>query len=421
MYKLSSGLWKSDFKLYGKRMQKNLGTRNKAEAIRLEREWKKELMENLWQDKGGLLDDMLNPSIVIPNNSMKLSEASDWMYERVWQYAQDSKNPPSRLKTLIRVIGDVDICSITDADLLKIKKKFLKDGIDGKIYTGKTFNHIMVSLRTTMNMLEETKTLKLPNKPTFKGVSAPDVGTRIVCFSDDELRQMYDFFETKANQKRYIKNVEMLEFFIINSNLGLRPSEFYALEVGDIDFKNKSITISKAIKQYAVKKTIGVTKNGVIRTLPIDGIVLETLKKMVERVRIAKETPMVDAPALYLKEPEGELKELYYWIQQGHYEWARGTALERCSLTRLRPKWVENAWKEMQIALGLNKKPNPKDYTMYALRHTVASRLVSIKKFSAHKLMTYLGHTNISTSLKYVHLNVDDIRDGCGVGINSDF
>ena len=46
----------------------------------------------------------------------------------------------------------------------------------------------------------------------------------------------------------------------------------------------------------------------------------------------------------------------------------------------------------------------------------MASRLVSLKGFNAHKLMAFMGHTDIKSSLHYVHLNVDDIRDGTGVG-----
>ena len=46
----------------------------------------------------------------------------------------------------------------------------------------------------------------------------------------------------------------------------------------------------------------------------------------------------------------------------------------------------------------------------------MASRLVSLKGFNAHKLMAFMGHRDIKSSLHYVHLNVDDIRDGVGVG-----
>lgn len=51
------------------------------------------------------------------------------------------------------------------------------------------------------------------------------------------------------------------------------------------------------------------------------------------------------------------------------------------------------------------------EYTQYAIRHTVATRLAGEKKFNAHRLMSFMGHKSISTSLQYVHLNVDDLRD----------
>jgi len=71
-------------------------------------------------------------------------------------------------------------------------------------------------------------------------------------------------------------------------------------------------------------------------------------------------------------------------------------------------------WGAVKTYLGY--KGNDSTHGLYVLRHTVASRLVRLKGFNAHKLMAFMGHRDIKSSLHYVHLNVDDIRDGVGVG-----
>ncbi|WP_169779926.1 tyrosine-type recombinase/integrase [Campylobacter curvus] len=418
MYQDKNGFWRSDFRFDGKRYQKSWDTKRQGEAKLLERKFKEGLKEHKIPVVARQLDWLLGEGESTQQQEpMKLSEALEWMDDRVWQHAQDAKNPPSRMNTIIRILGDRDICSITDEDLQTLKHKLLIEGVDGKTYAGKTFNHFMSVLKTTIDMLESHKVRKFPNKPSFKGLYTSDKVSRIVCFTDKELEDMLDFFKVRAEQSKKLKDQEMLEYLIINSSLGLRPAEFYALEVGDIDFKGQCITISKAIKTHNSRLSIGGTKNGLVRTLPIGGRALETLHNMVERIRIAKEISRQEAAKLYLDESKGDKKELYYWIIQRQYDRLSGIDLEKCPLTGLNQKYCEGAWKAMQRALGFDKRANAKDYTMYALRHTVASRLVSLRKFSAHKLMMFLGHTNIQTSLKYVHLNVDDIREGCGVGI----
>ncbi|WP_349252795.1 tyrosine-type recombinase/integrase [Campylobacter gastrosuis] len=171
--------------------------------------------------------------------------------------------------------------------------------------------------------------------------------------------------------------------------------------------------MSRALKTHASIKHVGSTKNGVSRTLPIDGIALNTLARMVKRITTAKETGLQESYKLYTRETDSELKGIYGFIMKGYYEWLRFKDLRDCPLTRLDLSTANARWRRVKKELNLNK-----DYTLYTLRHTLATRLVTLRKFSAHKLMSYLGHTSIQTSLKYVHLNVDDIRDGYGVGIN---
>ena len=84
-------------------------------------------------------------------------------------------------------------------------------------------------------------------------------------------------------------------------------------------------------------------------------------------------------------------------------------------ITHLNQDTANRMWWAVRNHLGYLGTSNT--HGLYVLRHTVASRLVSLKGFNAHKLMAFMGHTDIKSSLHYVHLNVDDIRDGVGVGV----
>ncbi|MCD8212920.1 MAG: tyrosine-type recombinase/integrase [Campylobacter sp.] len=418
----------SDFILRGRRYQKTWRNLKKSEAQVAEAKWRREILNDLeviptpremrYATDRSLKGQLTRRAKVKPEYTMTLSEVTEWMFDRVWQFNQDSKTPPSRMNTIIRAMGNVNITDFDDDMLAEFRDRVLNKGIDGKRYSAKSYNHFISTLKVCMDTLEKHRRLRLPNKPTFAGTYIKVVAKRIVRFSDDELDRMRQYFQDLANKKLNIRHTEMLEYFIINSNLGLRPAEYYALEVGDIDFVNKSITISRAIKNHSHSMKIGSTKNGVSRTLPIDGLTLETFKGIVERIKILNQTDPADALRLYLETLEGNLKELYHAIALGNFKGYYGTPLERCPITTLHQKYCEELWNAMLIELGFDKKANSKHYTMYGLRHTVASRLAALKGYGTHKLMLFMGHLNALTSEKYVHLNVDDLRDGCNIGIS---
>ena len=109
------------------------------------------------------------------------------------------------------------------------------------------------------------------------------------------------------------------------------------------------------------------------------------------------------------------LKMTYYWVSQGAYDNCRDLPLDKCPITHLNIDSSSRMLGSVKEFLGY--KGDDSVHGLYVLRHTVASRLVSLKGFNAHKLMAFMGHTDIKSSLHYVHLNVDDIRDGMGVGV----
>ena len=87
------------------------------------------------------------------------------------------------------------------------------------------------------------------------------------------------------------------------SNLGLRPAEYFAIELGDISFEYDTITISKAIKTHKGAGTIiGAPKNGHSRTLPCGENVMKVFRTIKQRLEIAKSVSKVEAKALYRDE-----------------------------------------------------------------------------------------------------------------------
>ncbi|RXI30410.1 site-specific integrase [Arcobacter ellisii] len=183
---------------------------------------------------------------------------------------------------------------------------------------------------------------------------------------------------------------EMIQFFIINSGLGLRPAEYYNLQIGDFDLEQNTLTISRG--------TYASTKNNLIRTLPLNGVVLEAVKLQLEFALTKLYELKLNKPFV-LKD---EINNINY---------------SKLTFTSLTKDMIEYRWNKMKRYLGWTDKERYKEYIPYGLRHTVASKLASISKWNSYKIMTFMGHKNLSTSLNYIHLGIEDIRDGGATNI----
>ena len=171
------------------------------------------------------------------------------------------------------------------------------------------------------------------------------------------------------------------------SNLGLRPSEYFALELGDINFEHDTLSISKAVKTHKTKKPIiGTPKNGHSRTLPCGENVMEVFRAIKQRLEIAKSVSKVEARRLFIETKDDDvLRMTYYWVSQGAYDNCKDLPLDKCPITHLNHDTANRMWWAVRNHLGYAGSNNT--HGLYVLRHTVASRLVSLKGFNAHKLM----------------------------------
>lgn len=370
MYRKSSGNWKSDFKLNHIRYQKTWETTSLELALKLEEEWKNHIREP---------DVFPSPSTATIN--LTFSDATEYVYETKWKYNRDQRNPKDRWLKIVEYFGKKRRIGTLTIDDLDRYKRYLVN----KRYANKTVNHYISTLKSTIEYLEVKQKVILDNKLSFEGLLMRVTSKRKICFTREEEFQMYTTFVSIYKETQNATDWEMLQFFIINSGLGLRPAEYYNLQLGDFDLEQKTVTISRG--------SYNSTKNDLIRTLPIDGVVLEAIKLQLEYA----------ITTLHSLKPK-ENYTLKTFIRSAQFR-----SLNFTSLTKDK---VRRRWRKMKHILGWTDKERYKEYIPYGLRHTVASRLASLSKWNGYKIMTFMGHKSYHTSLNYVHLGVEDIRDG---------
>jgi integrase len=366
MYRKVGGLWKSDFKLNGVRYQKTWDTVDYELAIKLEKEWKHYIKHP--QDKP-------------IENLLSFKGATDYLYETRWRYLRDWNNPKSRWLKISKYFGENrQIKTLTIDDLDRFKKYLVN-----KKYANKTVNHFISILKTSIEYLEKKQKVVFNHKLLFDGLKMSVNSKRKICFSKIEEEEMYNTFVSKYEDSRKPDDWQMIQYFIINFSLGLRPAEYLNLQLGDFDLEQRTVTISRG--------SYNSTKNDLIRTLPLEGIVLEAVK-------------------LQLLFSLQQLHNIDYNKENPLNEVINSSLCKKLNFTSLTKYMVINRWNKMKEYLEWTDKETYKEYIPYGIRHTVASRLASISKWNGYKIMTFMGHKSYYTSLNYVHLGVEDIRDG---------
>lgn len=137
---------------------------------------------------------------------------------------------------------------------------------------------------------------------------------------------------------------------------GLRPSELWRLQARDLNLELGVLTIWQ-------------TKTDKPRTVPMSTRVREILKNRMENY------------------PSGQL----FPNSSNH--------------------WLIKEWNKVREAMGLTKD---KEFIPYALRHTCASRLVQ-NNINPKVVMEWMGHSNLSMTDRYCHLNPQTLLDAARV------
>jgi integrase len=369
MYAKSSGLWKSDFRIKGIRYQRTWQTKDYKKALLLESNWKKFI---------------INPKKTSSHVNFTFKEASDYLYEVKWKYLRDSSTPLSRWTYIAIFFGLNKLISLIRIDDLDRFKQYLVN----KNYANKTINHYISDLKTGIELLQAKQKVSLQNTLSFEGLRMSLNSKRKICFTKDEEKQMYNTFVSTFKNSNHPDDWQMIQYFIINSSLGLRPAEYLNLQLGDFDLEQKTVTISRG--------SYNSTKNDLIRTLPLEGTVLDAVLLQIK------------FSLKYLHHLNLDSNLTIHEINQI----INSAKAKKLIVTSLTKDMVTNRWNKMKKELQWIAKETYKEYIPYGLRHTVASRLASLNKWNGYKIQTFMGHKSFHTSLNYVHLDVDDIRDG---------
>lgn len=412
MYRKKDGTWKSDFRMFGERFQHSWDTTIEAEAIKLENDLKDriKLAKTSYGDVSKVgLDWLLGYSsetIEERENTMTLSELRDYMYEKTWNKFADSINPMNRMNKIIDFLGDIDIKLITTDKVESLKVHLLSLG-----RAEKTVNHYLSTLNTALDKVSATGRVNLNSKPNIGTLRMEESPVkRNIVYSYGDEKEILNHLLTEYKVSKLQADLEYYHYINIMFKLGYRPSEFYALTIGDIDLKNKTVTISKGSNK-------GKTKNGVIRTLPIEGTTLASFKELIRLALVSRYcNPDREGSGINLKELSKELEGTPEGTPEGIDTSLLPSFLRKLPISGLSKYQCETRWQKVKLKMGWYGSEEYKDYIQYAIRHTVATRLASELSFGAHQIMRFMGHKNISTSLQYVHLNVDDLRYATMIG-----
>lgn len=157
---------------------------------------------------------------------------------------------------------------------------------------------------------------------------------------------------------------------------GMRVGEMCALTWGDIDLEERTFSITKTLKR--IMKTEGG------KTLPGTKIIIDK-PKSVTSVRA------VPFPDIVYRCLCAMVKNLPEWRRQPDQ-------FVICSDNGMpyEPRTFERYFQTLLKRAGL------KDASFHCLRHTFATRAIELN-ISAETLMSLLGHTDIGTTMRYVH------------------
>lgn len=81
-------------------------------------------------------------------------------------------------------------------------------------------------------------------------------------------------------------------------------------------------------------------------------------------------------------------------------------AAQRGRLFAFNDQALRRMWDDLRTLLGKQDDPG---FLVHTLRHTTATRL-AVRGATSSQIMAYMGHTQITTSMRYVHLAVEHVR-----------
>ena len=241
---------------------------------------------------------------------------------------------------------------------LKIKRKHILDYINH-------INEHNISARSQARILSSIRSLynflifeNLITSDPCKHIHSPKIGARIpTTLTVQEIDQIIASIDlSKENGERNRAIIECLY------SCGIRVSELVTIKISDLLFKEKIIQVTgKGNKQ---------------RIVPLSNTLIKYLTNYIDFVRSKQKIDPKSTDILFLNR--------------------RGQQISRVM--------VFNIIKKLGKSVGINKKISP-----HTFRHSFATHLVE-GGADLRVIQEMLGHTNITTTEIYTHLNSDYLR-----------
>ena len=214
---------------------------------------------------------------------------------------------------------------------------------------------ILVYARTLKAAFNKAKAWSYLNENPFEKLKLPKVQKNVVDYiSKAEVLQIVEMAETQL-----MKDVILTAF-----NTGMRLAEITNLRNSGVDLKNRMITVGNS--QFT-------TKSRKVRFVPINDVMLKILSRRI------KDT------------------------SKDRYVFGKDNGMAYTT------DYFSKKFKETLRKTGIKQ-----NYCFHSLRHGFASHLAQ-KGVPLVTVSKLLGHSNISTTMIYAQVNLDDLRKGIGM------
>ena len=226
--------------------------------------------------------------------------------------------------------------------------QFSRELITKNEISNATFNNNIIIIRAIFNKMIEYERIVFNPFTAIK--TLPQEESSKKAFTKSEIHRLYNYLT--------INDPELLLICEIILYCGYRVKEVLSLQVRDIDLDNNVLRLQS--KNH---------KNGRNRGMPMKA---ELREKMIK-----------------------------FKVLEDHYYLFGSSATPNINGTSLKPNTkaasyniVQKRFKKVQKKLGIER-------TIYELKHTMATRLIS-ENVNPMEIQQYLGHTNIENTLKYI-------------------
>lgn len=286
---------------------------------------------------------------MIENKNKSIDLLLEECFEKIIKIKDYNSRTKLIFKRFIEIVGNKKLNEVTKEDFENYKLERIK------YVKPVTVNIEIRTLKVAFNKFFDWGYIKQNVVYHLKQIKLTD--SKIISFSEQEISYLISNI-----QYDIIKKIVLFAYLT-----GFRISEILNVQLGDIDFENKILTVKN--------KEDFKTKSRKDREIPISDNLLELIKEILK----------FDGKSII------DLNKDRYLFS---YDWNK--KYTRC--------YVSSKFKKELLRLGFDSK-----YHFHSLRHSTATNLIK-KGISINFVKDILGHSSITTTMLYAKLNTEDLR-----------